>query len=59
MEPNLIVTNSAADVERCCYLLGNSPGLRCLSNDKFSAIPTGITTFGSGAAYKFYERINW
>lgn len=40
-------------------LIGNGPSTRDLVDYGFKNIPDTIDTFGMGAAYRFYERINW
>jgi len=44
---------------RSMLLIGNGPSTRKLVEYGFENLPAGLDTFGMGAAYRFYEQINW
>ncbi|MCG8440285.1 MAG: FkbM family methyltransferase [Caulobacterales bacterium] len=40
-------------------IIGNGPSTAALADLGFANIPDDVDTFGMGAAYRYFERINW
>ena len=46
-------------MKKIALIIGNGKSLQPLVDDKFKSIPDGVDTFGTTAAFRFYEKINW
>jgi len=40
-------------------IIGNGPSTKALAEYGFHNLPDSIDTFAMGAAYRYFERINW
>lgn len=46
-------------INKSILLLGNGPSTCELIQYGLSNLPSGLDTFGMGAAYRYFERVNW
>lgn len=52
-------SQSTSSKNKEILIIGNGPSTKDLSDFGFDNLPPHIDTFGMGAAYRFYETINW
>jgi len=46
-------------MKRIAIIIGNGKSVTPLVEDNFKSIPNSVDTYGTGVAFRYYEKINW